>query len=83
MYQVKRRLEALHPALFVSDNLGKLLLDEEGPQVRQLPSTGDAQHNELDEDPADNTAVGVLGLVAELGFALLVTTLAFCIRRRA
>lgn len=53
------------------ESLGKLLLDEEGPQMRQLPGTGDAEHGQLDQDPAHNTRVGRLGLVAELGFAFL------------
>ena len=55
-------------------DLSKLLLDEEGAQVRQLPRAGDAQHGELDERPAHDARVGRLGLVAELGFALLFGT---------
>lgn len=50
---------------------GKLLLDEEGPQMRQLPRAGDTQDGHLDERPPHNTRVGRLGLVAELGLTLL------------
>ena len=53
------------------------MLDEEGPQVGQLPCTGDSQNNELDERPADDAGVGGLGLVAELGFTLLFSLLVF------
>ncbi len=51
--------------------LCELLLDKEGPKVRQLPGASDAQHGELDHDPPHHAAVGALGLVAELGFAFL------------
>lgn len=37
----------------------------------ELPCTGNAQDDELDEGPADDASVGGLGLVAELGFTLL------------
>jgi hypothetical protein len=49
----------------------ELLLDEEGTQVRELPCARDAQDDELDEDPADNAAVGGLRLVPELGLTFL------------
>lgn len=52
-------------------SLRELLLDEEGPQMRQLPGASDGKHDKLDEHPSDNTGVGRLGLVAEFGFALL------------
>ena len=39
--------------------------------MRQLPRAGDAQDDELDEGPAHDARVGGLGLVAELGLALL------------
>lgn len=61
------------PRLFAS--LCKLLLDEEGPQVGQLPGARHAEHDELDQDPSDHTRVGALGLIAELGFAFLHPTL--------
>ena len=61
--------EQRHPARL--DSLCKLLLDKEGPQVRQLPGTRHAQHGQLDQDPAHHAAVGALGLVAELGLAFL------------
>lgn len=53
------------------NSLCKLLLDKEGPQVRQLPGARHAQHGQLDQDPAHHAAVGALGLVAELGLAFL------------
>ncbi len=62
-------LLSLSPLRRVS--LCELLLDKEGAQVGQLPDAGDAEDGELDEDPADDAAVCALGLVAELGFALL------------
>lgn len=49
----------------------QLLLDEEGAQVRELPCAGDAEHDDLDEGPAHDAGIGRLGLIAELGFALL------------
>ena len=54
-----------------ASGLRQLLLDEEGPQVGELPCTGNSQNNELDECPADDAGVSGLGLVAELGFTLL------------
>jgi hypothetical protein len=39
--------------------------------MRQLPGTCSGQHGELDECPADNTAVGSLGLITEFSFTLL------------
>jgi hypothetical protein len=54
-------------------SLGKLLLDEEGSQVRKLPCTSDTENDELDNGPADNARVCVFGLVAEFGFALLLS----------
>jgi hypothetical protein len=41
--------------------------------MRQLPGAGDDQDGELDESPADDTGVGGLGLITELGLALLNT----------
>lgn len=51
--------------------LSKLLLDEEGAQVGELPRAGYTQDGELDERPAHDAGVGCFGLVAEFGFALL------------
>jgi len=39
--------------------------------VGELPCAGDADDDELDDDPANNASVGRLGLVAELGLSLL------------
>ena len=61
--------EQRHPVRL--NSLCKLLLDKEGPQVRQLPGTRHAQHGQLDQDPAHHATVGALGLVAELGLAFL------------
>lgn len=58
--------------------LSKLLLDEEGAQMRQLPDAGDTENNELDKCPANDARVCVFGLVAEFGFALLLDSLALC-----
>jgi hypothetical protein len=52
-------------------NLNKLLLDEESAQMRQLPRASDAEDSKLDQSPSDDAGVCALGLVAELGFALL------------
>lgn len=49
--------------------LRQLLLDEEGTQMRQLPDAGTAENDELDNHPANDTGVGGLGLVSELGLA--------------
>ena len=52
-------------------DLYKLLLDEERSQVRQLPRASDTKDGKLDQCPSNDAGVGALGLVAELGFALL------------
>ena len=39
--------------------------------MAQLPCAGTAEDEKLDEGPPHNSAVGGLGLVAELGFAFL------------
>lgn len=52
-------------------SLGKLLLDEEGSQMRKLPYASDSEDDELDDGPFDDAGVCVFGLVAELGFAFL------------
>ena len=49
----------------------QLLLDEERPEMRQLPGAGSRQDNELNHGPADDTRVGSFGLITELGFSLL------------
>lgn len=56
---------------FNQSNLGQLLLNEERPQVRELPSARNGQNSQLNESPADNTTVGSLGLVTEFGFTFL------------
>ena len=53
--------------------LSKLLLDEEGAEVGELPRAGYTQDGELDERPADDAGVGGFGLIAEFGFTLLYT----------
>jgi hypothetical protein len=52
-------------------NLGKLLLDEECSQMRQLPDTSDAKDSQLHQRPSHDTGVGVFGLVTELGLTFL------------
>lgn len=54
----------------------ELLLDEEVSQMRQLPGTCYANHNQLDNDPANDSGIGILGLVPEFGLALLLDILA-------
>lgn len=49
----------------------QLLLDEEGPQVRKLPCTGDAQNDQLNQRPSHNPCVGRLRLISEFRFTLL------------
>lgn len=39
--------------------------------MRQLPRACHAENRQLDQDPPYHARVGALGLVAELGFALL------------
>ena len=39
--------------------------------MRQLPRAGDTQDGELDQNPADDTGIGRLGLVPELGLSFL------------
>ncbi len=51
--------------------LRQLLLDEEGAQMRQLPGAGTAENDELDNHPSNDTGVGGLGLISELGLAFL------------
>ncbi len=51
--------------------LCQLLLDEKRPQVRELPCAGDAQNNQLQQCPSNNTRVCGFGLISEFGFTLL------------
>jgi len=55
--------------------LSKLLLDEEIPEVRQLPCAGSPKHNSLNNRPANDTGISGLGLVAEFDFPLLDITI--------
>ena len=52
-------------------SLGKLLLDEKGAQMRELPYASYGENNELDQRPANDARVCVFGLIAEFGFTLL------------
>jgi hypothetical protein len=52
---------------------GQLLLDEEGPQVRQLPRARHAQHRQLNQRPPHHPRVRRLRLVPKLRLALLKT----------
>lgn len=51
--------------------LRKLLLDEKGPQVRELPCASDTKDSKLDKSPADNTGVCGFGLISEFSLAFL------------
>jgi len=51
-------------------HLRELLLDEESPQVAQLPRARDAQHRKLQQCPPHDPAVDALADVSELGLAL-------------
>lgn len=64
-------LYGIAPSRSPFHDLYKLLLDEERPQVRQLPRASDTKDGKLDQCPSNDAGVGALGLVAELGFALL------------
>jgi hypothetical protein len=39
--------------------------------MRKLPGAGDAKHDELDDDPSNDTGICRLGLISELGLSLL------------
>lgn len=51
--------------------LRELLLNEEGSQVGELPCTGSAQNDNLNQHPSNDTSIGGFGLVSELGLAFL------------
>lgn len=60
-------------SLLIHQNLGKLLLDKERSQMRQLPRASTGKNNELDNRPSNDTGICGLGLVAELSLSLLQT----------
>ena len=47
-------------------DLCELLLDEEGPQIAQLPRTGRTEHNHLYDGPSDHPRVDRLRLISKL-----------------
>lgn len=49
----------------------KLLLNKERTQMRELPSAGGAEDDELNDDPSNDAGVGRLGLISEFGLSLL------------
>ena len=51
--------------------LSQFLLDEEGAEMRQLPSAGHGEDDELDQSPTDDSGVGGFGLIAEFRFSIL------------
>jgi hypothetical protein len=53
-----------------ADVLCELLLDEESPQIAQLPCTRNAQNRKLQQRPPHNPAVDALADIPELGLAL-------------
>ena len=65
----KRRWQV--PGERETKSLGKLLLDEKGAQMRELPYASYGEDNELDQRPANDARVCVFGLIAEFGFTLL------------
>jgi len=67
--QKKRRWQV--PGERETKSLGKLLLDEKGAQMRELPYASYGEDNELDQRPANDARVCVFGLIAEFGFTLL------------
>lgn len=52
---------------------GELLLDEERPQMGQLPCARSSQDHQLDHHPPNDAGVCSFRLVSELGFSFLVT----------
>jgi hypothetical protein len=52
-------------------SLSKLLLDEERPQMAQLPRARDTEYSELDERPPYNLAIRGFALVSEFCFSFL------------
>lgn len=66
-----------HILRFASSEIGvevassELLLDEERPQMGQLPSTRSSQNHQLDQHPPNDTGVCSLGLVSEFSFSFL------------
>jgi hypothetical protein len=54
-----------------SSQLCELLLDKEGPQMRQLPGARRGEHRQLDQNPPHHARVGALGLIAKFGFTFL------------
>jgi hypothetical protein len=43
--------------------------------MRKLPGASDAKHNELNNDPSNDTGVGRLGLISELSLSLTLENL--------
>ena len=56
--------------LIVSHNLRKFLLDEERPQITQLPRARDSQHRQLDQRPPHHPAINALALISKLRLPL-------------
>ena len=60
----------VHSALDSKIALRKLLLNEERPEVAQLPRAGNAQNRKLQQRPPHNPGVHALADIPELRFAL-------------
>jgi hypothetical protein len=60
---------SLHPSP-ASNALRKLLLDEERPQITQLPRTRDTQDKHLNQRPLDHSAIDTLALISKLRLSL-------------
>ena len=58
----------------------ELLLDEERPQMGQLPCTCSSEDHQLDHHPSNDTGVCGFGLVSEFGLSLLLSLSVFWVR---
>ena len=63
-------VSVVHSALDSKIALRKLLLNEERPEVAQLPRAGNAQNRKLQQRPPHNPGVHALADIPELRFAL-------------
>jgi hypothetical protein len=56
--------------LLISSFLRKLLLDEESPEIAQLPRARDTQHRQLQKRPPNNPSIHTLANIPKLRLAL-------------
>lgn len=62
---------ALAAVFHCTSILSKLLLNEEGAKMSELPCASGAEDDKLNYDPSNDTGVGRLGLISEFGLSLL------------